>query len=59
MHIKDVRVTNPGNVLVQIPGFVTNKWKLLKGSELEVHISDDGQTVIIRPKALCIRGSTD
>lgn len=59
MHIKDVKVTNPNNVVLQIPGFVSNKWKLSKHSELEVHISEDGQAIVIRPKEMASGSATD
>lgn len=49
MHIKTVKVTNSGNVVVQIPGFIVSKWNLKDGDSLEVHISDDEKTVIIKP----------
>lgn len=50
MHIKTVKVTNQRNVLVQLPGFIVNKWALVKGDSVEVHISDDEQTIVIRPR---------
>ena len=48
MHLKDINVTNPANVLVQIPALVARKWALKIGDRLEVHISDDEQEVVIR-----------
>lgn len=53
MHLKNVNVKNPKNVLVQIPSFITSmKWGLKENDELEVFISDDERSVIIRPKKL-------
>lgn len=50
-HVKNVRITNPKNVVVQIPGFLTNiKWGLAVGDAVEVHVTDDNQAIIIRPK---------
>lgn len=45
MHIKTVKVTNPSNVLVQIPGFVVAQWGVQLGDVLEV-LYDDGQVRI-------------
>lgn len=50
MLIKKVRVTNPKNVLVQVPGFIVNKWNLSENDRLEVHVSEDGKELIVRPK---------
>lgn len=59
MHIKNVRVNNNKNVLVQIPGFISNKWALLDNDMLEVHLSNDGESVIIRPKKIRAGSDTD
>lgn len=57
MHLKNVNVKNPKNVLVQIPSFITSmKWGLKENDELEVFISDDERSVIIRPKKLQVGG---
>lgn len=54
--LKYVKVTNPKNVVVQIPGFVTqNKWVVKEGDELEVLANDDN-SITIRPKAAPARG---
>lgn len=53
MHIKTVRVTNPSNVLIQIPGFISKNWGLTVGDGLEVRVENDGEQVIIRPKKTC------
>jgi hypothetical protein len=50
MHVKTVKITNPKNVLVQLPGFIVNNWSLGKGDGIEVHESEDEQTIIIRPR---------
>ena len=50
MHIKTVLVKNNKNVLVQIPGFIVNNWKLLNGDSVEVSISDDEKSLIIKPR---------
>ena len=44
--IKTVKVTNPRNCLVQIPGVVMADWK---AERLEVHYDADRKEVIIRP----------
>lgn len=55
MHIKTIKIKNPKAVLVQIPGFITEKWNLQSDDGVEVHISDDEQTVIIKPRKSFIR----
>lgn len=45
MHIKTVKVTNPKNVLVQIPGFVVAQWGIQLGDTLEVSYAE-GQVTI-------------
>lgn len=49
MLIKTVRVTNPGNVLVQIPGYVVATWGLTTDSRLEVDFDENNEQVIIKP----------
>lgn len=51
--LKTVRVTNPSNVLVQIPGMIVAEWGLAKDSHLEVFF--DGEDIRIRP-AIPTRG---
>ena len=50
MHIKTVKVKNKKNVLIQIPGFVIDNWGLNDNDSVEVHISDDEQTIILKPR---------
>jgi hypothetical protein len=50
MHIKTVKITNPNNVLVQVPGFVIENWNLKFDDGLEVHISEDEKSIIIKPR---------
>lgn len=58
-HIKTVKVTNPKNAVVQVPGFISFvKWGLRKGDELEVFENDD-QSVTIRPKKTRARGTAN
>lgn len=49
MHVKTVNVTNPRNVLVQIPSFVVANWGIALGSNLEVHYNEEKQSIIIKP----------
>lgn len=49
MHVKTVNVTNPRNVLVQLPSFVIANWGVVLGSHLEVHYDEQQQQVTIRP----------
>lgn len=59
MHIKDARVTNPRNVLVQVPSWVARKWALKEGETLGVHISEDGEAIIIRPNKILTGSNVD
>lgn len=49
MHVKTVNVTNPRNVLVQLPSFVIANWGVALGSHLEVHYDEEKQQITIRP----------
>ena len=49
MLIKTVRVTNPNNVLVQIPGFIVSTWGLELDDLLEVDFDETTEQVTIRP----------
>lgn len=47
---KTVNVTNPRNVLVQIPAFIAGAtWRLKQGDKLEVLYNEATQEVTIRP----------
>ena len=55
---KTVNVTNPRNVLVQIPSMIAGiEWGLKQGDRLEVLYSDETKEVTIRP-AIFGRGDT-
>ena len=49
MHVKTVNVTNPRNVLVQVPSFVIANWGVTLGSHLEVHYDEEKQQLTIIP----------
>ena len=49
MHVKTVNVTNPRNVLVQVPSFVIANWGVALGSHLEVHYDEEKQQLTITP----------
>lgn len=53
MLLKTVRVTNPSNVLVQIPGYVVATWGLDTESRLEVDFNEKTNEITIRP---CLYG---
>lgn len=53
MLIKTIRVTNPKNVVLQIPGYVASVWGLTSDSQLELHFDTNNEQVIIRP---CLYG---
>lgn len=50
MLIKVARVTNPKNVLVQIPGFVVNKWDLKEGDGVEVIVNEESILLVPRKR---------
>lgn len=49
MLVKTTRVTNPRNVLVQIPSFIVANWNLRVSDKLEVHYNESKNEVTIRP----------
>lgn len=49
MHVKTVKVTNPRNVLVQIPSFVIATWGAAQCSSLEVHYDEKQGQITIKP----------
>lgn len=49
MQVKTVNVTNPRNVLVQLPSFIIANWGVVKGSCLEVHYDEDTGSITIKP----------
>lgn len=55
MIVKTVKVTNPSNVLVQIPKFIVEKWGLTDKDGIEVHVDNDGETVTIKPRKRYVR----
>lgn len=51
MLLKRVKITNPKNVLVQIPLVVSSEyWKVKKDERLEVHYDEQSDSIIIRRK---------
>lgn len=47
---KTVNVTNPRNVLVQIPSYVAGvEWSLRQGDRLEVYYDEETKQVTIKP----------
>ena len=49
-HIKTIKVTNPKNVLVQLPRYIVDKWGLKQGDGLEVHTDEKEETITIKPR---------
>lgn len=49
MLLKQVNVTNPRNVLVQIPSYVVRLWRLTNASILEVRYNETKNEITIRP----------
>lgn len=58
MLVKTVRITNPRNVLVQIPSFIIGNWNLTLSDKLEVHYDEEAQEVTIK-QAVRRRGGAD
>ena len=56
MLLKQVNVTNPRNVLVQIPSYVVRLWRLTNTSALEVRYNETKNEITIRPS---VRGRGD
>jgi len=48
-HIKTVKVTNPKNVLVQLPRYIVDKWGLKQGDGLGVFTDEKEETITIKP----------
>lgn len=49
MVVKTVSVTNPKNVLVQVPRFIITMWGILENDKLEVFLDEKKLELIIRP----------
>ena len=49
MLVKTVRVSNPRNVLVQIPSFIVANWNLKADTRLEVHYDEENNKITIQP----------
>lgn len=49
MLVKTINVTNPRNVLCQIPSFIVADWSLTDSSKLEMDYDKDNKTICIRP----------
>lgn len=48
--IKTVNITNPRNVIVQVPSMVVgSEWKVKQGDKLEVLYDDKEKEITIRP----------
>ena len=61
IHIKTVKVTNPKNVLVQLPRHIVDKWGLKQGDGLEVFTNEKEETITIKPRGgyVVIRTGSD
>lgn len=49
-HIKTVRVTNPKNTVIQVPGVVTDKWGINIGDAVEVYYDSETDIVMLKPR---------
>jgi len=61
IYIKTVKVTNPKNVLVQLPRHIVDKWGLKQGDGLEVFTNEKEETITIKPRGgyVVIRTGSD
>lgn len=50
--IKTVNITNPRNVLVQIPSAIAGPWIQKFGQQLEVHYNEATDEITIKPHVL-------
>ena len=50
IYIKTVKVTNPKNVIVQLPRYIVDKWGLKQGDGLEVLTDEKEETITIKPR---------
>lgn len=50
MHLKTTKIRNAKNVVVQIPGFMIEKWNLQSGDGVEMHVSEDEESIKIVPR---------
>lgn len=49
MIVKTVSITNPKNVLVQVPRFIITLWGVLENDKLEVLFNEETLELTIRP----------
>jgi bifunctional DNA-binding transcriptional regulator/antitoxin component of YhaV-PrlF toxin-antitoxin module len=49
-YIKTVKVTNPKNVIVQLPRYIVDKWGLKQGDSIEVFTNEKEETITIKPR---------
>jgi hypothetical protein len=54
-HIKTVKVTNPKNVVVQLPGHLIERWGVQQGDGMEVYTNETEEGVYIKPKKRYVR----
>ena len=57
-HIKTVKVTNPKNVIVQLPSHIIAKWGLEQGDSMEVLTDDNETEVTIKPRGRYVKVRT-
>lgn len=48
--IKTVQVRNPRNMLVQLPYKLLTAWGLKQGDSIDVMLSEDGKSVVLKPR---------
>lgn len=59
MLIKTVKITNPRNVLVQIPSLIVATWNLTLQDKLEVRYDEERGEITIRPHLHGRRGTAE
>lgn len=49
-QLKTVKVTNPKNTIIQIPGVIMDIWGLKKGDSVDVSLDETTGSVVLTPK---------
>lgn len=50
VHIKTIRVTNPKNTVVQVPGIIAEQWGLEKNDAIEMLYCNEKNVVVLKPR---------
>lgn len=50
VHVKTIRVTNPKNTVLQLPGIIAEQWGLEKNDAIEMLYCSEKNAVILKPR---------